>query len=261
MPGDPTTICEDSVSAAWARALITLYDTPKSRVSPMLLSIVGGTSALPDEDDLLQCEIDRFLDQRTKPSTSQSALTIFPYAIWQRRGCPGVTEFSYFCVKRLYPRMKARSSLNRYGTYFQRMMAYSTCGTPKNQLEHIIKLMNRSSRSRESALQISVLHPALDHTGQAVRGFPCLQQVGISYESHDAFALNALYPTQYVVDRGYGNYLGLCHLGLFIAHQTGLAFHRLNCYVTSPMLGNVTKAELKGLVTQANEAVDSGRGQ
>ena len=56
--------------------------------------------------------------------------------------------------------------------------------------------------------------------------------------------MHAFYPTQYIFDRGYGNYLGLCHLGSYIAHQTGLQFVRLNCYIGEPHLGDVNKRDL-----------------
>jgi len=65
--------------------------------------------------------------------------------------------------------------------------------------------------------------------------------------------VHAFYPTQYIFDRGYGNYAGLCHLGSYIAHQTGLQFARLNCYIGEPHLGDVNKrdlAELAKLVDQ-----------
>lgn len=260
----PRVICEGCISAAWARALVAVMDLPSSRVVPMMLSVIGGEQALPDASDRLRRELDGFLINKCLPTTGQSALTIFPYSMWVRRGRPGVTEFSELCTSRLYPRMKSRNNLNRYGTYFQRMMAYPSSHdgtyTCVNQLEHIIRLMTRERRSRESALQISILHPALDHTGQAVRGFPCLQQIGLSYGDDDTLALNAFYPTQYIVDRGYGNYLGLCHLGLFIAAQTGLRFHRLNCYIASPVLGKATKTELGRLTTLANAIITPTKG-
>ncbi len=96
-------------------------------------------------------------------------------------------------------------------------------------------------------MQLSCFDPAKDHTGQPVRGFPCLQQVGLSHDGDKRIAVHAFYPTQYIFDRGYGNYLGLCHLGSYIAHQTGLQFARLNCYIGEPHLGDVNKRDLARL--------------
>ena len=44
--------------------------------------------------------------------------------------------------------------------------------------------------------------------------------------------------------RGYGNYLGLCNLGQFMAKETGLPLARVNCFVGNPRIDNFTQAEL-----------------
>jgi hypothetical protein len=98
-------------------------------------------------------------------------------------------------------------------------------------------------------LQAACFDPLKDHTGQSVRGFPCLQQVSFAHDQNDGLAVNAYYPTQYVFDRGYGNYLGLCHLGHFMAHELGLQLLRVNCYIGRPELGNATKSSLRALET------------
>jgi thymidylate synthase len=155
-------------------------------------------------------------------------------------------------VKRFFPRLKACDARNRFGTYFERMMNYTgqLGGERKtvDQLGFVINLLRKSQRwPRPSALQMSCFDAAKDHTGQPVRGFPCLQQVGLSHDGDNSIAVHALYPTQYIFDRGYGNYLGLCHLGSYIAHQTGLQFARLICYIGEPHLGDVNKRDLADL--------------
>jgi hypothetical protein len=97
-------------------------------------------------------------------------------------------------------------------------------------------------------LQAACFDPVKDHTGQKLRGFPCLQQVSLSYDDEGGLAVEAYYPTQYIFDRGYGNYLGLARLGRFMAHEMGLCLMRLNCFVAHPELGgDVTKEELRPL--------------
>ena len=141
------------------------------------------------------------------------------------------------------------------------MMGYpipsSTKGETVGQLEHVIDLMAVTNyRYKESSLQMPVFHPMLDHTNQRRRGFPCLQQVGVSWTG-DGFALNAFYPTQYLVDRGLGNYIGLTHLGMFMAHESGRAFVQLNIYVGSPTIAPARKSDVKALLTSMNEAKDA----
>ena len=124
-----------------------------------------------------------------------------------------------------------------------------------NQLQFVIDLLKKGRRPRESALQITCFDPAKDHTGQPVRGFPCLQQVSISYDDSGRLAVNAFYPMQYVFDRAYGNYLGLCHLGQFLAHQTQFRFSRLTCFIGKPELGDVSKRDMGALVDAAKDAI------
>ncbi|MGC1272632.1 MAG: hypothetical protein WBC44_02905 [Planctomycetaceae bacterium] len=129
-----------------------------------------------------------------------------------------------------------------------------------DQLEFVIRLLKRSRRSRHSALQIACFDPAKDHTGQAVRGFPCLQQVSIAQDDQRRLAINAYYPTQYIFDRAYGNYLGLCHLGQFLAHETNSTFVRLSCYVGQPILGNVSKRDVRSLAEFVRTRIDGDAG-
>ena len=42
--------------------------------------------------------------------------------------------------------------------------------------------------------------------------------------------VNAFYATQYAFERAYGNYLGLCWLGRFVAHEMGLTLASVSCF-------------------------------
>lgn len=248
----PHVIQEDQIVTGWSQALLAVLAAPSHQAPPLIVSIRGGAASLPADEHPMIAALDSLLRQHVRPSTMDTAATIFPYRAWLRRGQPDVAEFSTLCIERLYPRMRARSRLNCYGTYFHRLMAFPKSSVAAdgatNQLSHVVAQMKKPQRIRESALQMSILHPAIDHTGQTRRGFPCLQQVGISWVD-GGFAVNAFYPTQHVVYRALGNYVGLTHLGLFLDHQTNRRFLQLNCYVGSPSLASVTKNAAAGLVT------------
>ena len=104
--------------------------------------------------------------------------------------------------------------------------------------------MGKGKRPRQSALQLACFDPAKDHTGSALAGFPCLQQVSLTYKESGTLEINAYYPTQYMLERAYGNYLGLCQLGHFIAHQLGVRLTGFTCFVGNPEVGNVNKSEV-----------------
>lgn len=256
----PVMVEADNLSIAWGRALLTVFDSSKSSLSPLVVSVSNFKGALPPEDNDIRLATDATLAEYDLNPVRVSALTIFPYEMWCRRGKLNCSAFKSFCIERLLPRLKARDPRNRLGTYFERMMDFTGLKQGKvhrvNQLEFVINLLkNRKKWPRESALQISCIDPAKDHTGQPVRGFPCLQQVSVAHDGNGKLALSAYYPTQYIVDRGYGNYLGLCHLGSFIAHETGLEFVRLNCFVGKPELGKLSKTKIGHLIRTVREKV------
>jgi hypothetical protein len=249
----PVIIDASNLSIAWGQALLHAYDSTDRTRSPLLLSVSEFSGPLPAEDRQIRAAVDKALGQCGKNTAKVSGMMILPYDIWCRRGRPSCDAYCEFCVNRLLPRLKKRNRQNRHGTYFARMMAFTGARDGKvktvPQLSFVIGLLkNRRRWPRESALQLACFDPAKDHTGEPVRGFPCLQQVSISHDHANRFALNAHYPTQYIFDRGYGNYLGLCHLGAFIAHETNLVFSRLNCFVGDPQIGDVTKTDIRRLV-------------
>jgi hypothetical protein len=255
----PIIIERSNLSLAWADAFMATLDSGRSGLRPLVITVGDFPSLLPPEDLTIRAALDHRLVALGKNPSDVSGMMIFPYKPWIRRGMPGCAEFAKFCMERLLPRLKKLDKRNQKGTYFERMMAYSgvrRSGTREvNQLQFVIDLMRKPRRQRQSALQIACFDPAKDHTGQAVRGFPCLQQVSIAYDDHGNLALNAYYPTQYLFDRAYGNYLGLCHLGHFLAHETKLRFARLTCFIGRPERGDVRMRDIGPLLRILSNAI------
>ena len=186
-----------------------------------------------------------------------------------KKGCPGCADFSRWCVERFVPRLKARDGLNKKGLYFERMMNFrggAADDTPgKNQLLHLVEWWNRQQREDKarpsrSRMQVACFDPFLDHNRECHPYFPCLQQVAFSYDSNDGLTVSAFYPTQYLFDRAYGNYLGLCHLGAFMANQMGLSLVRFNCFVGRATLGGITKQALERLKELVEQVVTETEG-
>ncbi len=258
---NPVLIESANLSAAWGRTMLHAWKQSGTASAPMVLSVSRFVPSLPPEDQEIRNAVDQELLRCGKVSVRISGMTIFPYDTWCRRGRPPCREYSDFCTQKLLPRMKAQDRRNQKGTYFERIMAYTGINSKGarrvDQLSTVVDLIRNGNRwPRHSALQIACFDPAKDHTGQPVRGFPCLQQIGIAREGERGIALNVYYPTQYIFDRGYGNYLGLCHLGAFIAHETGREFVRLTCFVGQPQRGTVTKSALRGLIHLLEEKIE-----
>ncbi len=264
MMSEPAHLIEEAdLSRAWGRLFLALMarERPRWR-APVTVSITGFTDGLIAEESGLRRSLDQALEAQGKFSTRVCAMTIFPFDLWCLAGKPSIVDFTSLYLRHYLPRLQARDPHhNARGVYFERMVAFQgtkqrggkVIAEGKNQLEHLIKLMNRAAdqgkRARRSALQIALLDPVRDHTGSALGGFPCLQQVSVGFEEDD-LVLNAYYPSQYVFDRAYGNYLGLSCLGHFLARETGRKLARLNCTVAYPELGDVNKKPLCGLQAQ-----------
>ena len=249
----PRLICDSNLSHAWGRAFLTTIE--HRDIAPLIISVDGFKENIPAEDVHIRVALDAALEENGKNSCDVSAMLIFPYKLWKLKGQPHVDPLSEIYLQHYFPRLVARDKQhNGRGTYFERMINFvgvkgrgerSQIET-KNQLKHIVEIWRKGLR--QSALQVTCFDPAKDHTGSALSAFPCLQQVSFSYDSKGGLAVSAYYPTQFLFDRAYGNYLGLCHLGHFMARELDLKLVRLNCYVGRPEIGRgVTKGKLGDL--------------
>jgi hypothetical protein len=114
-----------------------------------------------------------------------------------------------------------------------------------NQLAHIVDTYQRGNH-RHSALQAAIVDPTVDHSHQRQRGFPCLQQVAFG-ATDGQLEVTGFYALQHHITKSYGNYLGLCWLGRFMAQQMNLQLVRVTCVSSMLELGNYTKTALRPL--------------
>jgi hypothetical protein len=135
------------------------------------------------------------------------------------------------------PRLKAvEPQKNNLGLYFERLIKFEqnqkddADDSKSNQLEHIIRT-RKGKTHRRTALQAGIFDPRRDHRGGPYLTFPCLQHVTFVPCGERGMAVNGFYAMQYLFERAYGNYLGLCRLGNFVAHELGLELVQMNCMV------------------------------
>lgn len=237
---------------------------------PVVLRIEDFPGELPPEDTVLAQALNAVLLPPKYATIEQTALTIFPFHQWTRRGRLGIKDFTTFYLNEFLPRAKALNRNNRRGTYFERMIRYTGLGKETNgalqprtvnQLEEVIEFWRRAKSHKKSprttAIQVATFDPAKDDTRSIFQGFPCLQQVGLILNGAGDLEVTAFYPSQYVVDRAYGNYRGLCQLGVFLAHEIGLRFAAFTCFVAHPMLGTVKKSTFQHVRQRVMELLPS----
>ncbi len=244
----PHTITESNLTTAWARAFLHVHDGADDA---LIVAIRDFENDLPEQDTVVAAALDDQLSQHEIPRIGQTALTLVPYEKWLREGKISIEELTEWYLESMLPRLKARCKKNSHGTYFERFVAFSGTKLNKrhlelrtvNQLKYVIDFWKKKmagktrSRPRQSALQLACFDPAKDDTGSALCGFPCLQQVSFTYHEAGSLEVTAYYPTQYLFDRAYGNYLGLCQLGHLVAHTLDAKLTRFTCFTARPELG------------------------
>jgi len=232
----PCFVTERNLSVAWQSAFLASARPGVKAFAPLVVTVTGFNNGEPDEVLGARSLIDAALaayakeedrkkgsNKETDPLTCQTvANTIFPRSLW----APGVDRHSFYSrYSAMLSRLKRRGSPR--GLYFERLINYGRGPEKGNQLENFIQA-HKSGVRRRSAFQATICDPERDFTHQPLLGFPCLQQVALLPEGN-TLSITGFYGTQYLFERAYGNYLGLCWLGRFLAHEMGLSLNRMTC--------------------------------
>jgi hypothetical protein len=186
----------------------------------------------PQEDTDIRQSLDTCLVDNGEQKINTVANTIFPHSLWRLSKSERKVFFERY-LKNFLPRakdIKPCKQKNSRGLYFERLIAFGSDPHDGNQLEFIISRYQANPSYRKSMFQASIFDPARDHDDIGQLPFPCLQHVSFVPQG-EALTLNAFYATQQLLNKAYGNYLGLCRLGNFMAHEMGLTFSRMNCFV------------------------------
>lgn len=251
----PLIVEEDNLSVAWAVTFLRAMEPGTKGLAPLVINLTGFRDDDPQEMPAIRDPLDATLkrlkwslpDKKGQHlySTHSNANLICPYHWYERGGCSRQAFFRKFLE--FYPGLRRHNRLNRNGTYFGRMVAYGSGPEGGNQLEHIIKNFRERGVKRRTAMVAQVFDPSHDHTAEPRRGFPCLNKVTFAPLGRGKLSVVADYPTQFLFERAYGNYLGLCRLGKFMAHELKLELTQFTCTVGVAVLGGVPKQHLRDL--------------
>ena len=216
------------LSKAWYRTLNLVSARGTTEITPLVVSVTGfDDNSNVQEDSLIRDVLNNFLINNKLQKVETVANTIFPSALWNSENDRSKLFERY---KIILPRLKKLSSKNRKGLYFDRMIQNGPSDHP-NQLEFIINQYHLRNGVRRSMLQIAIFDPKKDHSPAAQLGFPCLQHITFAPSSdRKTLSMNAFYATQYIIERAYGNYLGLCNLGQFVAKEMNIKLKRMTCF-------------------------------
>ncbi len=256
------TISSDDLSTAWAQAFRHVMARGVRDITPLVVAVSDlGPDTIPERREIREALDRQILALKSKYPKLQPchsvANTIFPQSMWN----PAVEDDAaklYARYEKAWPGIK-RCSQNRRGSYFRRLIAFRPHGEsqPVNQLEHIASTY-RAGNHRRSALQAAIFDPALDHTNSPQLGFPCLHQIAFTPVGDAGLAVTGFYATQYLFDRAYGNYLGLCRLGAFMARQMDMHLIRMTCIASVAQLGTPTKSDVQPFADEIAAFLDNG---
>jgi hypothetical protein len=262
----PLIVKPTNLSQAWAELFLRVISSGSTKASTVLLTLTDFSDGEAIENLAIREALDDCLSALGKPSIHTVANTIFPVNLWMRVGCDRHELYEKYLGN--FSRIKSLGcQKNDRGTYFQRLIAFGgdirkgkrldQCNG--NQLEHIISGYLHS-KMRYTMLQASIFDPHRDHTISPRLGFPCLQHLQfVPDQQEKTLTVNAYYATQQILEKAYGNYLGICRLGGFMAREMKLSLNQVNFFIGIAKLDTVLKKskEIVGLKEKLQKAVSS----
>lgn len=230
----------DDLAAGWLDTILWVASQPQLKAFHTVTRIVdAGVDGNPR---IHRAAADLLADVQL-PGVTTVANTIFPAAMAAQT--PDVTALGAR-YQQVFPELKRLNRNNRNGTYFLRLVAYPGATGPTNQLERIVRALsvelatNGPKRARyeatletpaDAAEPISegapIFEPSQDGSPMS---FPCLSFLSFQ---HDCSSLHAIahYRSQWLMQRGLGNYLGIARLQRYLAGQAGLSVGHLTVVV------------------------------
>jgi hypothetical protein len=255
---DPVNMGAKDLSSAWLRTLKAVRALPDGHAFHSVTRIADPTV----ENPRIRTAADALLAQRDLDPVVTVANTIFPAGMAATSATPAALVKRY---RAALPTLRQLHHDNQRGTYFGRIVAYDAPSGPVDQLDNLIRKLRseRSNRSPKTArYEIGLDEPndgtdtALESGGvvqvyapgrdNAIMGFPCLSFLSFQLDG-DRLHLVGQYRSQRLVQRGYGNYLGLAGLQAYVAEQVGLVAGEL-MIMAGRVEADITKRRLKELV-------------
>jgi hypothetical protein len=229
-----------TVSEAWLNAVQVVDAAPTRR----LFHLVTRISDPVTEQPRIRAAADTLLRDLDLAAVDTVANTIFPAHLAATSAGPGELAQRY---RRMYPTLRRLHKSNRKGTYFGRIVAHPAAGGERDQLAGLIERLRTELRTRgpkSARYEVNVTEPGeLEQPAEerpaeepsdggpvhiyaagkdtSPMGFPCLSFCSFQLDG-DTLHMVAHYRYQYLIERGYGNYLGLGQLFGYVCATVGL---------------------------------------
>jgi thymidylate synthase len=224
---DDRYVTANNLSEGWLDAVRLLHGTEGEKAVHLVVRVAHPNDEVPEIRAAAQRLIDEWNAAHTKemPDVETTRNTIFP-AAWAHR-TNGPEELAAYYRERYTKNGLLGFNNNERGTYFGRIVAYPRGkDTPGDQLSETIRKLSEELRHtgpKSSRYEINIYSEAHDTSPMS---FPCLAHLSVHLHSGEVH-LQAIYRNESLIDRGYGNYLGLAQLQAYIAEQAGATLGEL----------------------------------
>jgi thymidylate synthase len=237
----------ENLSRAWADVIAVLLDAKSHRVPNLTIRIADPTA----EDLQVRSVADQVLADLEKAEITEVANTIFPSEWASDLPVPSDLTEDY---REVYPFLKSLG--NPRGTYFGRLVAYPDDKGKEdlNQLADVVAKIRKAQdeeRVYKCAYELNIYCSVRDRNLD--RGFPCLSHIGLHIGPDERLNATAHYRSHDALEKGYGNYLGLCGLLNYIAAATGRECGEMMIVAGGAFLSSGSITRLK----QAREQIES----
>lgn len=214
----PHLIEADSLGRAWL-AMCDYVLANHNEVRNLTVAINHPLSI----DPLLHGSVEAFCRSQGLLTPKHVAYAIFPEGLARRHGAPNLFT-AYNRTRGFFDHVKTS-----WGTYFRRMTQYDGQHGPVNQLSRIIDAINSRMACHRAAYTMLIQQPGGENVRP--RGGPCLNYLALQIEPGEprTISLLAVYRNHDVVERAYGNFLGLGWLLRFLCGETNSTVGQLTC--------------------------------
>jgi thymidylate synthase len=255
---DDRYILASSLSEAWLDAVRAVLPLTSRKEVHLLVRITDPSAEIDVVREGAQSLIDqanaKLVDNKQLPGIETTRNTIFP-AGWARRR-PEPAELAAYYRERYTKEGLLGFPGNEQGTYFGRIVAYprGEDQEPGDQLTETVRKLRAETKTRgpkSSRYEINIYNEARDKKPMS---FPCLAHLSVHLHERKLY-MQAIYRNEYLVARGYGNFLGLAELQRYIAQAANVGIGELLVTIGHAELDATTKKATKQLLERFNDIV------
>jgi hypothetical protein len=207
-----------TLSEGWLGAAALLRRAPGKKAVHLLVRIADPRV----EIDEIRSAAAALIEAEGKKAPIETVrTTIFPARWAERHGTPEDLSVHY---RENYAELRGFTQ-NPHGTYFGRVVAYPRDDDETDLADQLNETVQKlieeqvNGTNKSSRFEINIYNER--HDGQRPRGFPCLAHLSV-HMHEGALHMQAIYRNEFIVERGYGNFLGVAELQAFIAKSAGL---------------------------------------